>query len=256
MGAAYSTAESDTMSCEESGALRRVLARARMLIFCCATIFLWGGAACAQEVVITSAEPQERPPMARTLGLGTAGVLSAFLAHEAGHVAANLMMGNVPRIEGFLTWGFVPFFAIAPRIECQGERCVKHDGEPFGPGRRGKFFIVTAGYEVQHITDEIILTRNPRLRDEWAPFQKGMLLFNVFLSCFYVAGQLTGLEDPHGDLQGAVDMSGFDGRLLSLALLAPAALDTVRYFVPTSERWSAWASRGGKLTFLGLGFAF
>ena len=44
--------------------------------------------------------------------------------------------------------------------------------------------------------------------------------------------------------------------VLSLALLAPAVLDTVRYFFPGTARWSAWVSRGTKLSFVGLNFTF
>jgi hypothetical protein len=205
-----------------------------------------------------SAKPvaTKRHSFARTLGVGTAGVLTAFLAHEAGHVGANLAMGNVPRFEGFLVWDFVPFFAIAPCIECNDEGCFDRYGKKFSPGRRGKYAIVTAGYQMQHLTDEIILSHSPRLREEYAPFRKGMLLFNIFLSTFYAAGAWTGLQDPHGDLEGAAQLSGIDQTLLSIALVTPAAIDTFRYFVPNSSRWSAWAGRAAKGGFVGLNFAF
>jgi hypothetical protein len=203
-----------------------------------------------------SSAPAQTHSFGRTLGIGSLGVLSGFLAHEAGHITANLAMGNVPSFQGFMYGGFVPFFAITPRMECTEEGCTDHAGNDFAPGRRGKYLIVTAGYHVQHISDEIILSRTPNLRGEYAPFRKGMLLFNVFLSTFYAAGAWTGLQDPHGDLEGAAQLSGIDQTLLSLALVAPAVIDTYRYFAPGSARWSAWAGRASKGAFAGLNFAF
>lgn len=193
----------------------------------------------------------------RTFGLGLAGFVTGFVAHESGHFTANLAMGNVPQFKGLLVWGFLPFFSIAPRIDCEsGERCTKHDGSEFGPGERGKYFIVSAGYHVQHVTDEIILTRAPELRYEDAPFRKALLTFNVCLSVMYAVGAWTGLEDPHGDLAGQARLSGMNETFLSFALLTPAAIDTYRYFRPSSARWSAWVSRGTKAAYLGLNFTF
>lgn len=196
------------------------------------------------------------PSRARTFGLGALGFVTGFLSHEAGHLAANLALGNVPRLEGFLVWGFVPFFSIAPGIRCEGEACVTRDGSRFAAGRRGKYFIVSAGFHVQHLTDELLLSLDPELRFRDSPLQKGLLLFNVFLSTMYVVGEWTGLSDPHGDLGGMRQMSGYDGRLLSLSLLAPAVLDAYRFFYPGSAGWSAWAARGAKAAFLGLNFTF
>jgi hypothetical protein len=193
---------------------------------------------------------------ARTVGLGTAGFLTGFLAHEAGHVVVNLMLGNVPKFEGFFVWGFVPFFAIAPRVDCVDDVCIKNNGQEFGAGPRGKYAIVSAGYNVQHISDELILSRRPGLRYEGAPYQKGILLFNIFLSCMYSVGAWTNLQDPHGDLAGMGRASGFTQAGLSAALMLPAVLDTYRFLFPSSARWSAWLSRGSKVSFVGLTFAF
>jgi hypothetical protein len=204
------------------------------------------------------AQVASEPPSstARTLGLGSLGFVTGFLAHESGHLAANLMLGNVPAFEGLMVFGFIPFFAITPRINCYGDECTKHDGERFAAGHRGKYAIVSAGYNVQHLTDEVLLTRRPGLRFEDAPYQKGVLAFNVFLSCMYAFAALTGLQDPHGDMAGMARLSNVHHVPLAFALLAPAALDTFRYFVPGSQRWSAWVSRGTKLAFVGLNFTF
>ena len=210
----------------------------------------------AQSVSISYAPAQ--PPaasFARRLGLGAAGVLTAFLAHETGHIFANLMMGNNPHFEGTLVFGFVPFVVVSPGITCRGERCVDRSGEHFAGGRRGNYFIVTAGFHVQHLLDEVLLGAEPNLRTRAAPFQKGMLLFNLFLSCLYAGGAFTGLEDPHGDLVNAATLSGFHEAWLASLLLVPVALDAYRFFVPSS-RWSPWVSRGAKAALLGLNFSF
>lgn len=216
----------------------------------------------AQELSFRDESPRSAGPVVEPqsswgmkFGLGAAGALSGFLLHESGHVFANLLLGNVPDFHGMLVWGFLPFFAIRPRITCDGEHCTKHNGHEFRPGPNGAFFIVTAGFHVQHITDEVLLTRTPDLRQRDAPFRKGLLAFNVFLSLLYASGDFTGLEDPYGDLAGAAQRSGMHEAWLATVLLAPAALDTYRYFVPTT-RWAPWVSRASKASLFGLTFVF
>lgn len=197
----------------------------------------------------------EQPSIGKSIGLGFAGALTAFLSHEAGHVLANLMLGNSPRFKGMLVWGAVPFFVIEPGLSCDDGVCEDRSGDRFRAGARGNYFIVTAGFHVQHVLDEVILTRHPNIRDERAPFRKGMLLFNVSLSCMYAVGAYTGLEDPHGDLAGAARLSGMNEAWLATALLIPVALDTYRYW-SREARWSPWLSRAMKVTFFGLNFTF
>jgi hypothetical protein len=222
-------------------------------------------ALCQDGPTLAALRPREAPRVgareaphfdARSVGWGLAGFATGFLAHEAGHVVANLMLGNVPEFEGFLVWGFLPFFAIAPNIDCADGVCIKQNGQEFGAGPRGKYAIVSAGYNVQHISDEIILTRSPDLVYKHAPYRKGILLFNVFLSCMYSVGVWTGLQDPHGDLAGMGRASGYSEVGLSMALMLPAILDTYRFFVPSHSRWSAWLSRGSKLAFVGITLTF
>jgi hypothetical protein len=227
-----------------------------VLALCVATRLFSASAAHAQELSLRVEPPaQPQTNWARTLGLGAAGALSAFVLHESGHLVANLMLGNVPKFSGTRVFGFIPFVVILPRIGCAGDHCTKHNGETFGPGRNGVFFIATAGFHVQNVTDEVLLTLHPDLMARDAPFQKGMLAFNVFLSTMYAVGAYTGLEDPHGDLAGAARRSGFHEAWLATVVLAPAVLDTYRYFVPSS-RWAPWASRASKATLFGLTFVF
>jgi hypothetical protein len=190
---------------------------------------------------------------ARSFGLFAAGALTGFFAHEGGHLLANLVMGNVPQIQPIWGFGFIPFFTIAPRIGCYGDTCYKHDGSEFWAGPRGKFAITSAGFNVQHITDEILLTRTPYLRYRVAPFQKGLLAFNVLLSIGYATAAITRIENPQGDLSRSAELIGMPPEVYAAMLLLPAGLDIYRYFRPDS-RWAPWVSRGGKLAVFGLTF--
>jgi hypothetical protein len=189
-------------------------------------------------------------------GMLAAGFATAFVAHETGHLVANFALGNRPAIEGTRVWGFVPFVLIDPQLTCGSTECVKPNGDHFGPGRRGKYFIASAGFHVQQLTDELILSLTPDLRQREAPFRKGMLLFNIGLSAAYVLADWVDLEDPHGDLGTMERMSRRNSALMGLAILLPAALDAYRYFFPSQARWSAWAARASKAGMTGLTFSF
>lgn len=189
----------------------------------------------------------------RSFGKFVAGALTGFLAHEGGHLLANLVQGNVPRLQGLWGLGFIPFFTVAPRIGCEDGTCYKHDGSEFWAGPGGKFAITSAGFNVQHITDEIMLSRNPRLRYKAAPFQKGLLAFNTLLSVAYATTAITRIENPEGDLTSSAKLMGIPRELYATMLLIPAGLDLYRYFVPDS-RWAPWISRTGKLAVFGLAF--
>jgi hypothetical protein len=223
-------------------------------------------AAHAQDIPPPQHAPDERFALvadtgrAAPSGLATAatfaaGALSGFLLHESGHVAANLMLGNVPRFQGMLVWGFVPFFAVSPDIKCTGNLCEKRSGQRFTPGQRGDVYIVTAGFSVQHLTDEFILGVAPDLANEYAPFRKGLLSFNILLSVLYAASAYAGVEDQHGDVHGMGRRLQVSDRWVATMLLLPAALDAYRYFYPYST-WAAWASRIVKASMYGVTFVF
>jgi hypothetical protein len=233
-----------------------------------ACVLAWAAAALlavdtarAQEVHITHVQlaqeaPSDEPPgLGTTVGLAAAGAVTAFLLHETGHVLANLMLGNVPHFRGTMVWGFFPFFVIAPDITCRGDSCVKRDGQHFASGRNGGYFIVTAGFNIQNLTNEILLTNDPYLAERYAPFRKGLLAFNLFLSTIYALGTYTGLEAPNGDLRGASQHSGIHEAWLATLLMVPTVLDAYRYFHPTAT-WAAWVSRAGKATLFGVTFVF
>jgi hypothetical protein len=225
------------------------------LAWCIAAV-LSARTAHGQEVQISYEAPHVEPPgWGTTLAFGAAGAISAFLLHEAGHIAANLMLGNVPHFQGTKFGGFLPFPVISPSIHCDGDHCFKRNGHSFSTGPNGVYFIVTAGFHVQNITNEILLTSDPNLAEQYAPFRKGLLGFNLFLSALYAAGAYTKLESPNGDLLGAARYSGIHEAWLATLLLVPAVLDGYRYFHPEAT-WAVWASRAGKATLFGLTFVF
>jgi hypothetical protein len=198
----------------------------------------------------------DQGPLWPQAGRLAAGFATAFLAHEAGHIVANFALGNRPAIESTRIWGFVPFVLIDPQLSCSSTECMKSNGERFGPGRRGKYFIASAGFQVQQLTDEVLLSVTPDLRQREARFRKGMLLFNIGLSAAYALADWIGIEDPHGDLGTMERMSRLNSALMGFAILLPAALDAYRYYFPSQARWSAWVARASKAGMTGLTFAF
>ncbi len=187
-------------------------------------------------------------------GWFAAGALTAFFAHEGGHLFGNFVYGNVPRFESLWAFGFVPFFAISPRIECDDDVCRNHDGQVFYGGPRGKLVMTSAGFNVQHLTDEILLTRDPALRYRYAPYRKGLLAFNTLLSIGYTLASWTRIEDPHGDVSRSAQLAGLSSEVYAGMLILPALFDLYRYCQPNS-RWAPWLSRGAKGAFLGVIFA-
>jgi hypothetical protein len=190
-----------------------------------------------------------------SVALTAAGFVTAFAVHEACHGVANLAMANAPTLEPVTFLGVFPFFAVSPNIGCKNGTCVKRDGSPFAPGPKGYAFIVSSGILCQEITDEIILTGNPRIRHETAPFLKGMLLFNTATSVAYGIASLTRIEPPEGDLAGLDTLHGIPHGVFAALVLGTAALDIARYFLP-EVAWLPWVSRGSKLLTVGLTVTF
>jgi hypothetical protein len=199
--------------------------------------------------------PHDEPSTAETLGWMGFGFVTGFFAHESGHLVTNLMLGNTPHITYITVDGFIPFVAIEPRIGCSGDTCYKDDGSIFGAGRHGRFAIVSAGFHVQHITDELILQLHPNLKDEDHPFLKGMLAFNTLVSVMYAVAAVTGAESVDGDVAGESQSSHVPKAVLAGLLVLPAGLDIYRYFRPGSS-WAPWASIGAKAAGFGLIFTF
>jgi hypothetical protein len=152
-----------------------------------------------------------------------------FGLHEAGHVAADLAFGVPPGLQK-VTFGPFPFFAIT------------HD--PVSPAR--EFTISSAGFWSQFLTSEIILTRHPDLRREHAPLLKGMLAFHVLASAGYGIAAMAQAGPAERDTRGMALSARMREPLVGGIVIAPAALDALRYYYP-DRTWLRWASRAVKV---------
>jgi hypothetical protein len=159
------------------------------------------------------------------------------VVHEAGHVAAGAAYGAHPGIKS-IRYAGIPFFAVT------------HDHLP----RRREFVVSSSGFWVQHAGAEWLLSRHPRLREERAPFLKGMLALDVATSTIYAGAAFVSRGPPESDVLGmarSLGAHGWSAPAVGAWILVPAVLDGVRYLYP-DQRWAAWASRGSKVAFMAL----
>jgi hypothetical protein len=176
--------------------------------------------------------PQPQPdehPIADT-GKFLAGAAVALAAHESGHLVFDGIFDAQARLEG-IHFGPFPFFAITHRS----------DESP-----RREFTISSAGFWVQEGTDEWLLSSRPSLRDEHAPFAKGLLAFNVLNSIGYGIVAFAEAGPFERDTRGMASSIGVSERAIGALVIAPALLDAYRYFRPNA-RWAKWASRAVKV---------
>ena len=159
-----------------------------------------------------------------------AGAFTGLVAHEAGHVLSSVMFNADPGIERVEFHG-IPFFAIT-------------HGRDLTP-RRG-FVISSAGFWVQHATNEWMLTRTPRLRGERAPFRKGLFAFNVLTSVAYAGTAVARTGPDERDTRGMSVSARINERWIGGFVLLPAALDIWRYFDPDAVL-PVWLSRAAKV---------
>jgi hypothetical protein len=199
------------------------LAKTRTSILCAALLSacLLGraGTACAQD---TTAE--------RTAAF-LAGGLTGLVVHEAGHVASGFALGGDP---GFrrLDYGVIPFFAVT------------HDQV----SRRREYVISSSGFHAQHLANEWLLSGSTNLRSSKSAFRKGWLTFNLATSAVYTAAALGTFGPPERDTRGmavSVGPGGISERAIGVMILAPAALDAVRY-LRDDPAWARWTSRALK----------
>lgn len=189
---------------------------------------------------------------APTFGRFLGGAATAFFGHEAGHVLANLAYGNKPHITPITYAHVIPWFVVDARLVHYPNNIYrKEDGELFPAGKHGYFVINTAGFQVQNVGNEVLLTTTPDLRHEFAPYRKGYLLMNMGLSIVYGSSALLQIEDVHGDLHGASERSPYSHGFLAVTAIAPAVIDFARYLFPDNG-WLPWLSRGSKALFLGM----
>ena len=178
-------------------------------------------------------DPPQTPPTSGT-GIGSIGQFLAggaigFATHEAGHMFFNLLFDAHPGVAKVDFHG-IPFFAIT------------HDDV----SRRREYTISAAGFWVQHAESEWLLTKRPRLRHEDAPLAKGVLAFDVLASVTYAGAAFARTGPPERDTRGMASSARVNERWIGALILAPALLDTLRYFNPDAK-WAAWASRGAKV---------
>jgi hypothetical protein len=180
-----------------------------------------------------SPKPAEEHQSGRHVFQFLGGAALGFAAHEGGHLTMDLALGAHPYLKSVSGAG-IPFFAISYR-----------NLQP----PRGRYAIASAGFWVQHGMSEWILTRSPDLRFKTAPVAKGVLAFHIACSLVYTTGAIGHIGPTERDTLGMAGAQRINERWVGVAVLAPAALDTYRYFRPRS-RWAAWASRAAKLTLL------
>ena len=158
------------------------------------------------------------------------GAAVALLAHEAGHLAFNVAFDADPELKAVDFHG-IPFFALTHREELSPRR---------------EAIVSSAGFWVQHATNEWILTRRPDVRRQRAPFTKGVLAFNVLTSVAYAGAAFARTGPFERDTRAIADATDVDERWIGAVVLAPAVLDAWRYFHPESKV-AVWLSRGVKI---------
>jgi len=179
-----------------------------------------------------AATQDARPSIVASTLLFLGGAAAGLGIHETGHVIFSATFDANPRVEP-LHYGVIPFFKI------------EHDPVT----RRQEFVISSAGFWMQYVDSEWILTARPDLRHEHQPFLKGMLAFDLAASTMYsiaAFGQFGPLERDTRGMAVSLGKDGWPEPVVGVIVLAPAALDGYRYLHPDS-RWAKWASRGAKI---------
>lgn len=164
------------------------------------------------------------------LGKFLAGAGVAFVAHEGGHLLFDAIFDADPRIKQVDFYG-IPFFAITHRADL---------------AHRQEYAIAAAGFWVQHGVNEWLLVRRPRLRQERAPFAKGMFAFNLGASAAYSVAAFARIGPPERDTRGMAQAARIDEPWIGALILTPAVFDAWRYLDPDA-RWPVWVSRAAKV---------
>jgi hypothetical protein len=159
-----------------------------------------------------------------------AGAAVGLGTHEGGHLLFDVVFDAPPGLAKVDFHG-IPFFAITHRSDLSPRR---------------EFIVSSAGFWVQHAETEWLLTRRPGLRREHAPFAKGVFAFDVLASVAYAGAAFARTGPVERDTRGMADAARVDERWIGALILAPALLDTLRYFHPEAK-WASWASRGVKI---------
>jgi hypothetical protein len=207
---------------------RRPFGRVPAVLLCFLTVATWTARPLAQRV--SEAQANNNAPQGKGVTSFLAGGVLGLGAHEAGHLLANVALGEKPGVRKVDFHG-IPFFAITHRS---------------GLPPRDEFVISSAGFWVQHAENEWLLGRRPNLRGERAPLAKGVFTFNVLASAAYAGAAFARTGPVERDTRGMAAASRIDERWIGALVLAPAVLDAWRYFHPDTK-WAAWTSRGVKI---------
>ena len=170
------------------------------------------------------ADPAEHatPDIARFL----AGAGLGLVIHEGGHLFWDAIFRAHPAIEP-VHLGPIPFFAIAPT-------------RPLSP--RELFTVTSAGFWTQELSSELLQSPNRDLRHEHAPFEKGMLAFDVLTSIGYGVVAIAETGPAQRDTRGMAAGLGAPEPAIGALIMAPAILQIYRYYRPNSA-WAKWATR-------------
>jgi hypothetical protein len=180
----------------------------------------------------SSPHPSKTPSRVRATFLFLTGAASGLVIHESGHIMFGAAFGAHPRVRA-LEGSAIPFFKI------------EHNPVT----RRQEFVISSAGLWMQYADSEWMLTARPHLRDEHAPFLKGMLAFDLATSTMYSVAAFGRLGPSERDTRGIAASLGKNGApepVVGLMVLAPAVLDGYRFLRPEAA-WAKWASRSVKV---------
>jgi hypothetical protein len=84
------------------------------------------------------------------------------------------------------------------------------------------------------------------LRHKESPLRKGVLTFHVVTSLIYAGAAFGKTGRWSGDTRGMAEALHINERWIGALVLAPALLDTYRYF-HSGRALGAWSSRGVKM---------
>jgi hypothetical protein len=168
----------------------------------------------------------------RTAAVGSflGGLAVGLIAHEGAHVFFDVIFDADPGVKRIEYHG-IPFFAITHQA---------------GLPHRQELVISSAGFWVQHATNEWLLTRRPHLRRDGSAFATGLFTFNIGASAMYSVAAFAKTGPLERDTRGIASSARMDERWVGAFVLAPAVLDTWRYFDPNA-RWPVWLSRAAKV---------
>jgi len=189
------------------------------------------------------AQDEPKPTAIETGAKFAAGALVGLAAHETGHLVLDAAFGSDPYFKR-VEFGGIPFFAIAH--------------EPVSPRR--EFAIASAGFWVQHATDEWLLSaRGPigrahrsecgdskRSDCRASALVKGVFAFNVLTSVGYSLAAFAEVGPAERDTRAMAASARVSEPFIGATILAPALLDAYRYYHPQSKT-AKWISRAVKI---------